>query len=77
MSAKGLRSWQVGARASVLAVVVASATMRVVAASNLHPRISVGTPMGVEGVARITVEAEMFMHQDCGARRTALLLLVD
>ena len=26
------------------------------------PRIIVGTPVGVEGVARVTVEAEMLMH---------------
>ena len=60
--AKGLRSLQVRARASILTIVVVSATMRVVAMASLLPLIVVGTPMGIEGVARITVEAETFMH---------------
>ena len=41
------------------------------------PHIAVGTPAGIEGVARVTVEAETLMHQDHGARRAALLRLVD
>ena len=77
MLAKGLRSRQVGARASVLAAIVASATTRVVAAASLLPRISVGTPMGVEGVTHVTVEAETFIHRDHGARPATLLRLVD
>ena len=62
VSAKGLRSRQVGARASVLAAVVVSATTRVVAASSLLPLITAGTPAGIEGVTRIIVVAETLMH---------------
>ena len=60
--AKGLRSRQVRARASILTTIVASATMRVVAMASLLPRIVVGTPTGVERVARVMVEAKTFMH---------------
>ena len=51
--------------------------MKVVAMASLLPRISTGTPVGVEGVARVAVEAETFMHQDRGAWPAALLRLVD
>ena len=61
----------------VLAVVVASTTMRVVAAASLLPCIAAGTPMGVEGLTHVTVEAETFMHRDRGARPATLLHLVD
>ena len=40
-------------------------------------RIAVGMPAGIEGVARITVEAETLMHQDHGAWPIAMLHLVD
>ena len=50
---------------------------RVVAVASLLPRIAMGTPAGIEGVARVTVEAETFMHQDRGTWPTALLHLVD
>ena len=49
-SAKGLRSQQVGARASVLTTIIASTTMWVVAMAILLPRIVVGTPTSVGGV---------------------------
>ena len=62
MSAKGLRSWQVEAQASVLTAVVASTMTRVVAVACPLPHIAVGTSTGVEGVARITVKAEILMH---------------
>ena len=77
VSAEGLRSWQVGARASVLAVVVASTTTRVVATAGPLPRVAVGTPAGIECVTRITVVAEMLMYQDRGAQPAALWCLVD
>ena len=77
VSAKGLRSWQVEAQALVLVAVVASTTIKVIATASLLYLIAVGTPMGIEGVARITVEAETFMHQDRGVRPAALLHLVD
>ena len=76
-SIKGLRSQQAGARASVLATIVASATMWVVAAASLLPRIAAGTPVGVEGVMCIMVEAETLVHRNRGAWPTALLCLVD
>jgi len=50
---------------------------RVVAAASLLPYISAGTPAGDEGVMHVTVEADMFMHQDRGARPATLLRLVD
>ena len=50
---------------------------RVVAMASLLPRITSGTPAGIEGVARVTVEAETFMHQDHGVRPATLLCLVD
>ena len=77
VSAKGLRSQQVGARASVFAAIVAPAMMREVAAASLLPRIAVGMPAGIKGVACVTVEAETFMHRDHGAWPAALLRLVD
>ena len=77
MPTKGMRSQQVDAWALVLAIVVASTMMRVVAMASFLPRITVGTPAGVEGVARVTVEAKMLMHRDHGAQPATLLLLVD
>ena len=47
VSAKGLRSWQVGAWVSVLATIIASTIMRVVAMASLLPLIAVGTPAGI------------------------------
>jgi len=40
--------------------------MMMVATASLLPHITMGTPMGVEGVTHITMEAKMFMHQDHG-----------
>ena len=51
--------------------------MRVVATDSLLPRITAGTPAGVEGVARVTVEAETFIYWDHGAWPTTLLRLVN
>ena len=45
--------------------------------ASLLPRTTMGTPMGIEGVTRIMVEAEMFMHWDRGAWPVALLRLVN
>ena len=76
-SAKGLRSWEVEARASVLATVVAFAMMWVVATASPLPRITIGMLAGVEDVTCIVVEAETLMHQNRGAWPAALLCLVD
>jgi hypothetical protein len=60
-----------------LTAVIASAMMWVVAVASPLPRIVVGTPAGVKAVTCITVEAETLMHQNRGARPTALLVLMD
>ena len=61
----------------VLATVIASSMSRVVTTAGPLPCIIVGTPMGVEGVMRVTVVAEMLMHRDHGVRLAALPRLVD
>ena len=40
-------------------------------------RISTGTPAGIDGVAGVSVEAEMLMHQNRGTWPTTLLVLMD
>ena len=49
----------------------------VVAVASSLPHIAVGMPMGVEGVTRIMVAAEMLMHWDRGALPTTWSHLVD
>ena len=49
---------------------------RVVVAASL-PLIAAGTPACIQGVARVTVEAETLMHRDHSVWPTALLRLVD
>ena len=51
--------------------------MRVVATASLLPLIATGTSVGIKGVMRITVEAEMLLHWDLSARSAASLCLVD
>ena len=77
VSAKGLRSQQVKAQASVFTAVVASATTTVVATASLLPHITMGTPAGIEGVACVTVMAKMLMHRDRGALHASLWILMD
>ena len=77
VSVKGLRSQQVRAQASILATVIASAMMRVVAMASLLLLITVGTPVGIQGVTRFTLEAETLMHRDHGAQPAALWCQVD
>ena len=74
---KGLRSWQVGAQASVLTAVIASTITRVVAMACPLPRITMGMSTCVEGVARVMLAAETLMHRDRGAWLTILRHLVD
>ena len=76
MSAKGLRSRQVRARASVFIAIIASATMRVVAAASLLPRITAGTPVGIEGIVCVTMVTETLMYRDRSAQPTTSLRLV-
>ena len=77
MLAEGLRPRQDGARALVLAAVVASAMTRVITMASSLSRVIVGTPTGVEGVACVMVAAETLTHQDHGVLPTSLRLLVD
>ena len=77
MSTKGLRSWQAGARAPVLAAIVASAMMRMIAAAGSFSWIVVGASTGIEGAACIVVAAETLMYRDRNALPTALWCLVD
>ena len=58
MSAEGLRPRQVEARAPVLAAVVVSAAMRMIAAVGFLSLAAWSTPMGIQGVTCIMVEAE-------------------
>ena len=45
--------------------------------ASLLPLIVVGTPVGIEDVSRVTVEAETLMHQGHDTWPTASLRLVD
>jgi len=51
----------------VLTTIAASTTTRVVAVASLLHLIAAGTPMDIQGVARVTVEAETLMHWGRGA----------
>ena len=77
MSSEGPRPRQVGAWSLVLATVVASATMRVIAAASSLSWVIVGTSTGVEGVACVMVAAETLIHRDRGVLPTSLWRLVD
>ena len=74
--AEGLRAWQAGARALVLAVVVASVAMRMIATAGSFSWVAVGVFVGVEGVACIAVVAETLLYQDRSALPTTLWCLV-
>ena len=75
--AEGLRPRHIRAWASVLAVVVASTTARVIAMASSLSQVIVSTPTSVEGVACVMVAAKTLMHKDHGALPTALWHLVD
>jgi len=76
-SAKGLRSRQAGARASVLAAVVASIAMRMIAVVGSFSWVAVGASVGVESDACVVVTAETLMYQDRSAPPATLWCLVD
>jgi hypothetical protein len=63
VAAEDLRARWSGARASVLGVVVASATMRVVAVGGLLSLIPPSALTGVQGVACIANGADTLMYQ--------------
>ena len=77
MPAEGLRPWQVGARASVLAIVVVSAATRMIATAGSFSRVTVGTSTGVEGAACVVVMAETLMYLDRSVLPAAVWCLVD
>ena len=77
MLAEGLRPWEAGARAPVLAAVVASAASRMIAAVGSFPWVAMGASAGIEGAACIAVVAETLMHRVCSALPVALRHLVD
>ena len=77
VSSKGLRPRQAGARALVLAAVVASATTRVIAMVSSFSWVTVGTSVGVEGAACVTVTAETLMYLGHSVLPAALWCLVD
>ena len=59
---EGLGARQAGARASVLAAIVASAATRMIAAVGSFSRVAVGASAGIEGATCIAVVAETLMH---------------
>ena len=77
VSAKGLRTRQVRAQASVLAAIIASATMRVVATASPLPHIATSMPTGIKAVPHVAVEAKTLMHWGRSVRPYASLRLVD
>ena len=77
VSTEGLRPRKAGAQASVLATVVASIAMRVIATASSLSWFIVGTPAGIEGVACVSVASETLMHRDHGVLSATLWRLVD
>jgi len=77
VTAEGLRAREVGARASVLAAVVAFAATRMIAVVGSFSRVAIGMSMGIEGDACVTVVAETLMYWDRGVQPAALWCLVD
>ena len=77
MPAEGLRARQADARAPVLTTVIVSAETRMIAMAGSFSRVTVGTSMGVEGAACITVATETLMYWDRGVLSAALRCLVD
>jgi len=66
VSAEGPRAWQAGARAPVLATVIAPTASRMIAAMGSFPFDTMGVPAGADGATHVTVVAEMLMYQDGG-----------
>ena len=77
MPTEGLRAWQAEAWAPVLATVIASVVMRMIAAVGSFSWITVGASTGVEGAVCIAVAAETLMYRDRSALPAALWCLVD
>ena len=62
MTAEGLRAREARAQALVLAAVIASAVMRMIAMVGSFSRVAVGTSAGVEGAACVVVATETLMY---------------
>ena len=77
MPVEGLRAWQAGARASVLAAVVVPAATRVIATVGSFSWVIVGMSAGVEGAVCVAVTAETLMYLGHSALPTTLWCLVD
>ena len=65
------------AMSSVLLTVVVPTMVRVVAMAGPLPCIIVGTLTGVDGVTRVTVAVETFLHRNCDAWPIVVRRLVD
>ena len=75
--AEGLRAWQAGARALVLAAVIASTTTRLIAAMGSFSRVAVGTSAGIEGAVCVVVTVKTLMYLGHSTLPVALWCLVD
>ena len=77
MSAEGLRARQARDQALVLAAVIASAVMRMIATVGTFPWVAVGAPTGIDGAACVAVTAETLMYLGRNALAAALWCLED
>ena len=64
MPTKSLMAWQARAWALVLAAVIASAAMRMIAAVGSISQVAVGASASIESAACVAVVAETLMYQD-------------
>ena len=70
MSTEGLRTWQVGARASVLVAVIALTTSGMIAVACYFSIVAVGASSSVDDAAYVTAMAEALMYWDDGGLPT-------
>ena len=77
MPAERLRAWQAGARAPVLAAIIASAAMGMIAVVGSLSWVDVGTSAGIEGAACVTVMAETVFYLGRSTLLATLWSLVD
>ena len=77
MSAEGLRAWQARAQDSVLAAVIASAALGMVAMACCFSIVAVGASPGVDDAAYVVVTAEALMYWDGEGLPAAWWCLVD
>ena len=77
MPTEGLRTWQAGARASVLVAIIASASSGVVAAACCFSVIAMGTFPSVDDVVYVAAMAEALMYWDGGGLPAGWRCLVN